>query len=423
MAATHEKTIKRSRKLYVIEAGVEYLISILVTGSFLATLTGELGMSDGLTGIVSAIISLGCIFQLCSVVIHRKRVKRFVVLMSIANQLLFACVYVIPLLSVSGRAKAWMFTAIMFLAYFIYNFAHPKKVDWFMSLINNGERGRFTAVKEMVSLIMGMAFSFGMGLMTDHYRDSGNIRMAFIVSGIVMLGLTVLHMLTMIFSVETQPALLSDKTIGDQLRAVASDRKVIRITVVFILWHIATYVTTPFYGTYQINELGFSLTFISLISTVGSIVRIIASFFLGAYADRKSFAAMLRICFAVVCIGFIAMALAVPANGRIMFIIYNLCYGFAMGGINSALTNLVFDHVSEEKRADALAISQAFAGTVGFLTTLVTSRLITVIQTNGNTVFGLPLYAQQLTSVLALLFTVGTIVYVSVAFKEKDQKG
>ncbi len=54
--------------MYIFEAGPEYLISILVAGSFLATLTRELGISDGLTGILSSIISLGCLFQLLSAV-------------------------------------------------------------------------------------------------------------------------------------------------------------------------------------------------------------------------------------------------------------------------------------------------------------------------------------------------------------------
>ncbi len=48
--------------MYILEAALEYLISILVVGSFLATLTKELGMSDGLTGILSSVISLGCLF-------------------------------------------------------------------------------------------------------------------------------------------------------------------------------------------------------------------------------------------------------------------------------------------------------------------------------------------------------------------------
>lgn len=71
-----------SRLMYIIEADLEYLISLLITGAFLATLTSELGMSDGLTGIISSFVSLGCLFQVLSIFFHKANVKRFVMLLN-----------------------------------------------------------------------------------------------------------------------------------------------------------------------------------------------------------------------------------------------------------------------------------------------------------------------------------------------------
>lgn len=45
----NDSSLKRSRLMYIFEAALEYLISILVAGSFLATITKELGVSDSLT--------------------------------------------------------------------------------------------------------------------------------------------------------------------------------------------------------------------------------------------------------------------------------------------------------------------------------------------------------------------------------------
>ena len=78
---------KRGQQMYHLEAALEYLISILVAGSYLATLTKAIGLSDGLTGILSSVISLGCLFQLFSVALRPKRVKRTVVVLSVLNQL------------------------------------------------------------------------------------------------------------------------------------------------------------------------------------------------------------------------------------------------------------------------------------------------------------------------------------------------
>lgn len=50
-----ERALKRGRLMYIFEVALEYLISVLVAGSFLATITKELGLSDRLTGILSSI--------------------------------------------------------------------------------------------------------------------------------------------------------------------------------------------------------------------------------------------------------------------------------------------------------------------------------------------------------------------------------
>ena len=70
---------KRSRLLYIIEAALEYFISITVTGAYLATLTNSLGFSDSLTGILTSFVSLGCGFQIIAIFLANKRpVKRCV---------------------------------------------------------------------------------------------------------------------------------------------------------------------------------------------------------------------------------------------------------------------------------------------------------------------------------------------------------
>ena len=58
---------KTSRILYIIEAMLEYFVSISVGTVYLAKITSFIGISDGLTGILSAFVSLGCGFQILSI--------------------------------------------------------------------------------------------------------------------------------------------------------------------------------------------------------------------------------------------------------------------------------------------------------------------------------------------------------------------
>ncbi len=418
------KSIKRSRILYIFEAAFEYLISILVSSSFLATLTNELGMSDSLTGVLSSIISLGCLFQLLSLSIRRTTVKRIVIMFSIINQVLFMLLYVVPLTSFEKQIKIPLFIVLIFSAYLIYNIAHPKKINWLMSLIENNHRGRFTANKEIISLISGMVFSFGMGAVIDHFSNTGRIRVAFIISAVVIFVLMVLHSLTMIFAVEKPLPCGSQKDLKHTLMELAKNKKILHITVVFLLYYISTYISTPFYGTYQIGELGLNLKFVSAIAICGSVSRILVSRFWGNYADKKSFAVMIEKCFIFLGLSQTCVIFAVPTTGKVLFILYYIIHGIALGGINSALINLIFEYVPREKAADALAVTQAVAGLTGFLTTLCISPLVSHIQKQGNALCGIPIYAQQFVTIIALLFTVFAIIYVRITFintKKKSQ--
>ncbi len=415
--------IKLSQLLYTFEAAFEYLISIFVTGSFLATLTKQLGFSDSLTGIMSSVISLGCLFQLLSLYIRPKREKRFVTTLSILNQLLFMLLYVVPLTRFNTQIKTVLFTSFIFIAYLIYNVTHPKKINWLMSFVENRNRGIFTANKEIISLLSGMAFSFVMGSVIDHFSAKGNIKQAFVISAATIFILILLHSLTMIFAAENQLPTNAKINIKTTLSELIKDKNLLRITIVFILHNIATYMTTPFYGTYQVNELGLSLKFVSAIVMIGSVSRILISRFWGKYADKNSFAVVLEKCFIFSALSQVCVVFAFPSSsGKIMFAIYYLLHGIALGGINSALINLIFDYVPTEKRADSLAITQALAGLTGFLTTLCVSPLISLIQNNGNKIFGINIYAQQFISFFGFITTILTILFVRTAITKKNIK-
>jgi len=414
---------QKSRLMYIFEATFEYLISILVASSYLATITSELGISDSLTGIISSFISLGCVFQLLAIFLKRRYVKKLVTIVSVLNQFLFMLLYILPLSGGGKHIKTAIFVVAIFLAYLFYNMVHPLKINWFMSLVDDKGRGRFTANKEIVSLICGMLFTLLMGTLIDHYKAAGNIRSAFILCAIVIFVLMLLHTLMMILSVE-KPAISEGKGSYNPLKQFAlvlKNKDVRRVNRVFIIWNIAFYSTIPYYGTYMIKELRFSLQFVSVLSIIYSTVRVLVSRFWGRYADRKSFAVMIRLCFLIMSIGFFLNVFAIPSNGKVLFILYNVFHGIAMGGINSALINLVFDYVPVEMRSDALAMNQATAGLVGFFATLIMSSLVTFIQKHENHLFGIPVYAQQATSFIAFVFTVAAAVYVSQVIIKRDK--
>ena len=420
MDGKKEALLKRGRTMYVFEALVEYLISLLMTGSFLATVTKSLDFSDSLTGIISSVIALGCTFQLLSVLLKPAKVKRFVIIMSVANQLLFTTLYLIPLTTLPGSIKTALFIVSILTAYLIYNIAHPRKMSWLMSLVEDKKRGSFTAVKEIISLIGGMAFSYGMGAVMDRFSAQNNTEGGFLIAASVVVMLMLIHTLTLVGVVEPEGISAQKNSVRQSIAAVLQNKRILRVTAVYIIYNVAHYVSVPFYGTYMIGELGLDLKTVSLVALVGSVSRIAVSRAWGRYADKCSFAVMIEKCFIFLAIGIACVVFATPANGLVMFVLYYLFHGIAMGGINSALVNMVFDYAPLAMRSDALAISQAAAGVMGFLTTVCISPLVARMQNSGNSLLGITVYAQQALSAISLMLTLAAMLYVRKVLIRKD---
>jgi MFS family permease len=232
----------------------------------------------------------------------------------------------------------------------------------------------------------------------------------------------VLLSLTMIFSVEN-PQPVSKNSIVTDFFGTFKNKGVIMVSVVFILWNIASCSAKPFYGSYMENghELNFGATFIALLSAISAVSRIIASIIFGIMADKKSFAKTITVAFTVASVSFLMVAFATPQNGKIMFILHYILYGIAMAGINSALINLCYDYAPVEKRVGALAVTQALSGVVGFSATSLVSLLVGKIQENGNSFLGIDIYAQQVVSIIGVAFSLLAMLYVLI-FLVKGKK-
>lgn len=412
-----EKTVKNesikkdqyafSRILYIIEAALEYFVCIAVGGVYLAKLTKSIGISDAITGIITAFVSLGCGFQIIALFLaHKKPVKGWVTTGHIISQTLFALMYFIPLLDVSKVAKTAILIATLFLAQIIHNAINAPKINWCMSLVDDSKRGGFTANKEIVSLIGGMLFTYGLGALMDHLEN----KIAFIVGGIILFVLLGLHTLTLVFTKE-KPSVSEKIDVKKSIGALLKNKTLFKVIIVFVLWNIANYATVSFSGAYQVGALGFTTTFASLIVIVSSIARVIFSKPIGRFADKHSFCKMLYICFGIEAIAFAINIFTVPANGKIFFTAYNIIHAIGQAGINSAIINLAYDYVEDNQKTGAVALVNTFSGFAGFFTTLALSPLVAYIQNNGNKLFGISMQAQQLLSLVSLIFTIVILIY------------
>jgi len=415
-----EEQKETGRSMYILQACLEYLISILVSTSFLAALSTSIGLPDSLTGIISSVVSLGCLFQLGSFFLPQDRQKRPVIFLSLLNQALFLLLYVLPLIPGLHAIKPVIFTATIILAHFVFNLAGPKKTSWLMAMVYHSKRGVFRAKLTNFSQVIGIVYTLLMGAMMDVFRELGYETIAFILCGVVIISLSALHTIVLLIIPEN-PQPTPHRSPLKNIGSILSDRNVLKLIVLYILWFSAYYFATPFFGVYQIKELGFSLTLVSAITMISNIPQIFACRIMGRYADNHSFVASMKIGLGIVAVSFLINTFTVPANGIFFFTAYSIVFYIGNAGVGNALLNVIYDHVSVEQRSDATALCNALGGLAGFLSTLIASRLVTNIQAAGNRFMGFSLYAPQVLSALSVVLVLICLIYLQIAFRKKPE--
>jgi len=406
------KNCAKDRLCYILEETFNYLITILLSGSYLAKVTSTLGFSDGLTAILSTINTLGCSMQLLSVAFFRKGTyKRRISGMFMMSQLLFTLLYIVPFIQTPHNLRAVLFITFILLGQILLNAVLTPRTNWYMSFVSNGERGVFTARKEAFSLVCGILFQFGMSAMIDYWEAKGNVRVSLVICALVIFMLSAGHTLSLVFTKDKEIP-QNKQPLFQQVKSLFIRKKTRSLLVLSVLWGICNSVSVPFYGTYTIKELGFSMSYVAFLSLLSAASRILVSIALGKYADKYSFAKMLRLCYCIIALGFAVAAFVRPDNGHILYAVYSMLNAMAMGGINSGEINLIYDYVDPMQRTAALSIRNTIYGVTGFLTVTAVSPLLSYIQNAGNRFCGSPVYGQQVLSVIACIACVLTAFYV-----------
>ena len=414
------KIYRKSRVLYIISAALEYFISILTGTAYLAKIAGSIGISDGTIGVLSSFTALGCAFQIVSLTMRTdKPVKPRVLTINLINQLCFTLLYVTPVLNLPKNIKTGLFTALLLIGNILLNIPFSLKATWSKSLVDEKKRGIFAASCEITSLVSGMIFTMLAGRLIDTFEEMGNQIGAFTVCSVVLLILTVSHALCILFIREDKLLSSHNEPLGVRLKSAMTDRSTLLLLPLFVLWNAAQYLTIPFFGTYQINDLGFTMTAISLISAGYAIIRGLASAPLGMLGDKRSFISSMSVSLAAMALGLLINSI----GGKICHIIFYVLYGVALAGMNSGIMNIIFDYVPREKRNGAVSILYTIGGLVGFCSTLIAKPLVDYVQSSGNSFLFLEhIYAQQILSVIGAALTLATLIYLNTVVKKMNKE-
>ena len=391
----------------------EYFISLFVTGTLLGYLLDTLGFSDSLQGILGTVATFSCGAQLFALFLSGKRVKKICTVGNLINQSFFVILYLFPLFDLNKNARTAILVILLIAGHFINNAVRPSKLAMYMESVPLDKRGGFTAVKEMISLAGGIAVSVIMGRVADTYRSADGLptREYYVICAITLLLMTLIHTGSVVMATEKTDKDKKSVPVGAVMKRISKNANFAKIVLVCILWHVASALSVSFFASYLREELAFSFTVIALLSTIGSLARLLASPLLGKIADKHSFATSMIIAFVLAEIGFLAMVFTAPGT-RWLYLVYTCFHGFAMAGINGGILNMVYDYVEKDDRATAMGVNNALGGIIAFFTALLSGAILAGIQKIGGfRIFGAMLYAQQVLSILSCVAILILIIY------------
>ena len=414
---------RRSRWAYTFECAFEYFIALMVADAFLATLLTEMGLSDAVIGIISSLISLAFLFQLFSILVvqHIRNVKLVAVPIHCISQMFFLVLYLLPFFHIPAQLRTAVVVGCLLVAYFGNYLVTSVIFNWGNSFVDPKTRANFAATKEIISLISGVAVSLSMGWTFDRFVAQGNINGGFLFIAAMMLLMNVGDLICLLLMKNRK----TEKKDAEQaepfwqvIRMLFANKGFVCSVILHAMWSISVYMTIGFMGTYKTKELLLSVGTVQIINIAACLLRATFSKPIARYADKRSYAKGIRLGMTIAAVGFLVNVFTTPSLWWLV-VLYTILYNVACAGTSQNMMNMVYSYVDSKYFVQASAIKYSVSGLCGFGASMLASRILGAVQANGNTVFGVSLYGQQLLSAISFVLVIVCILFVKLVVEKQ----
>lgn len=419
------ESYRRSRAAYVTQCTTEYFISLSCTDVYLAKLLKHIGCSDAFTGVLSSVASAAFLLQLFTVPLaaRLRHVKRTVTALDTASQLMFTSIYAVPFLPFGFGGKAGAAAALLLLGYFTFYVNQSIAYKWGNSFVSPDRRARFSAGKEMVSLLSGVGYSLALGFATDAFEAAGKLPSAFVFLGSVMSAVAAVNLICFL---RMQELPLRSGAENQRFSEIFShtfrNPRFRRVTFLCALSAFAQSFAGGFAGTYKTQELGFSVGRMQVINTAACLGRFAVSRPFGGYSDRAGYAKGYFLGSLLAAGSFLCGVFTAPGT-RLLLIPLSVLYQISLAGTNQNASLMIYSFVENDYITQALAVKNAVCGASSFCAALLGGRILAAVQTAGNTVLGRTVYGQQLLYAIGFVLLCAALVYNRFAVCGKPRRG
>lgn len=412
------KAHRRTRNAYRWECTFEHFVGLLIADTFLAKLLSEMGMSDALIGVIASLTSLSYLFQLATLLVAQriKRIKLFTTVVHTVGRLVFAALFLLPFLPFALPHKTVLVFVCVLVGYLGNYLVTSMIYKWGNSFVEPHHRARFNAGKEMLSLLTGIVVTLVIGYVMDYYEAINDIYGGFLFTAIAIAVFSLCDFVCLLLmkkgkeekEFQNDPAV--HISFGEIMRGTLGNKRFRSVIYLTVLNCSAAFVLTGFLGTYRINELAFTVGTIQLFNMLGSLARFALSKPFGAFSDKHSYARGVEFGFLIALVAFVCCAFTTPST-RFLTIAYIVLSNVSAAGTNANLINITYSYVDSRYFVQASAIKNSIGGIAGFIASLLGSKLLSYIQANGNMLFGVKVYGQQVLAMISSLLMLACVLY------------
>ena len=416
---------KRSRSVYMAQCTFEYMLALLVTDAFLAKLLSHLGLDDTTIGIISSFITLAFVIQIFSLFLYKLKMpsKTVTLIFYPLSRLLFSSLYLIPFIPMGTTTVKVVVMCFILLAYACKYIVLNVLYKWANTFVEPTKRASYSATKEIISIAAGIVFTAVVGYVFDTMEAGGNIKHGFIMIAILAFIISVSDVLCLLFIKKEESAEEHrPKHFRDIIRNTLGNKNFRSVILFTAIYNSAVYLTNGFLGTFKVNDLMISIFIVQLINIIGNVVRMAASKPFGYFSDKHSFASGMAVALVFLSAGYVALIFTTPGTW-LLIALYTVLYSATLAGVNQNSYNIAYSYVDSDYITEALAIKNCIGGLFGFFASLVGSRILKYVQSNGNMLFGVRVYGQQLLAAISLVLILAALfVMIFVVGKQKVMK-
>ncbi len=376
-----EAEYRRSRNLFVVEAGVLPLVSVAVSGTYLAAFFDMLGASEALSGVLLSCGSVAAVMQFFVPMLSATmRSKKALSVFSVAfSRLCGALMLMLPMFFGISRVTLAVCSVLLIAYVFISQIYVPLQATWIMSLLPLPMRGEYFGKKDALNYISVAVASYLYGAILDFYEVSGALRTGFFIFGVIAaIGGFACSASELYICEPRQPAVKKRPGIREMLSACFGNARFYKLMKITLMYDLLLYSSLAYLSIYVVTQLHISYFYISIVSFVCVGVKALAAPLWGKFAAKTSFAGCAKCAGYVLLASYLLWALTVQENAMWMYPIAMCVNAVGMSGTAFSIFAIKFDIVLPEEQNLFISVGNAASGIISFAIALLASAFVDI---------------------------------------------